>query len=188
MTIDYNADIRWEQVLEVERQANRYIWEDHPCRVTFPPRRSGRPSPYRSKKALTGAVRLTEFPGGRSVRLLRHPCLRQRTGGAGEISLLPEAPGRGAAGAGVRRPGHGHLCRSWQQNRSIGQQLSVKPGDTSAAVERQGREVLSLKTRCAGLEEELFRLLAGSTGTPERGAAGAAQSGGETAPDGCATP
>ena len=36
---------------------------------------------------------------------------------------------------------------------------SVKPGDTSAAVERQGREVLSLKTRCAGLEEELFRLL-----------------------------
>ena len=53
-----------------------------------------------------------------------------------------------------------HLCRSWQQNRSIGQQLSVKPGDTSAAVERQGREVLSLKTRCAGLEEELFRLLA----------------------------
>ena len=36
VTIDYNADIRWEQVLEVERQANRYIWEDHPCRVTFP--------------------------------------------------------------------------------------------------------------------------------------------------------
>lgn len=27
-------------------------------------------------------------------------------------------------------------------------------------MERQGREVLSLKTRCAGLEEELFRLLA----------------------------
>ena len=53
-----------------------------------------------------------------------------------------------------------HLCRSWQQNRSIGQQLSVKPGDTAEAVERQGREVLSLKTRCAGLEEELFRLLA----------------------------
>ena len=27
-------------------------------------------------------------------------------------------------------------------------------------MERQGREILSLKTRCAGLEEELFRLLA----------------------------
>ena len=49
VTIDYNADIRWEQVLEVERQANRYIWEDHPCRVT-PLRRSGRPSPTAAKR------------------------------------------------------------------------------------------------------------------------------------------
>ena len=53
VTIDYNADIRWEQVLEVERQANRYIWEDHPCRVTFPSPAEREALPYRSKKALT---------------------------------------------------------------------------------------------------------------------------------------
>ena len=28
--IDYNADIPWEGVLEIESRANHYIWENHP--------------------------------------------------------------------------------------------------------------------------------------------------------------
>lgn len=81
-----------------------------------------------------------------------------------------------------------HLCRSWQQNRSIGQQLSVKPGDTSAAVERQGPG--------GPLPEDPVRRTGGGAvpaagrAVPgrRRGAAGAAQSGGRRHPDGCATP
>ena len=160
VTIDYNADIRWEQVLEVERQANRYIWEDHPCRVTFPSPAEREALPYRSKKALTGAVRLTEFPGADLCA-----CCGTHVSGSGQVGLVKFLSCQKLR-EGVRLElvcggrAMAHLCRSWQQNRSIGQQLSVKPGDTSAAVERQGREVLSLKARCAGLEEELFRLLA----------------------------
>ena len=160
VTIDYNADIRWEQVLEVEQEANRYIWEDHPCRVTFPSPAEREALPYRSKKALTGAVRLTEFPGADLCA-----CCGTHVSGSGQVGLVKFLSCQKLR-EGVRLElvcgsrAMAHLCRSWQQNRSIGQQLSVKPGDTSAAVERQGREVLSLKTRCAGLEEELFRLLA----------------------------
>ena len=36
VTIDYNAPITWEQALEVERQANAYIWADHPIRIWYP--------------------------------------------------------------------------------------------------------------------------------------------------------
>ena len=28
--IDYNADIPWEGVLDIEARANRYLWENHP--------------------------------------------------------------------------------------------------------------------------------------------------------------
>lgn len=160
VTIDYNADIRWEQVLEVERQANRYIWEDHPCRVTFPSPAEREALPYRSKKTLTGAVRLTEFPGADLCA-----CCGTHVSGSGQVGLVKFLSCQKFR-EGVRLElvcggrAMAHLCRSWQQNRSIGQQLSVKPGDTAEAVERQGREILSLKTRCAGLEEDLFRLLA----------------------------
>ena len=128
--------------------------------MTFPSPAEREALPYRSKKALTGAVRLTEFPGADLCA-----CCGTHVSGSGQVGLVKFLSCQKLR-EGVRLElvcggrAMAHLCRSWQQNRSIGQQLSVKPGDTSAAVERQGREVLSLKTRCAGLEEELFRLLA----------------------------
>ena len=63
VTIDYNAPITWEQALEVERRANAYIWADHPIRIWYPSAEELAALPYRSKKALTGPVRITEFPG-----------------------------------------------------------------------------------------------------------------------------
>ena len=63
VTIDYNADIPWEGVLDIERRANRYIWENHPIVIRYPSPEELVTLPYRSKKALEGPVRITEFPG-----------------------------------------------------------------------------------------------------------------------------
>ena len=63
VTIDYNAEMTWEQVLEIEQRANRYIWENHAIEITWPTREELAHIPYRSKKALEGPVRLTGFPG-----------------------------------------------------------------------------------------------------------------------------
>ena len=38
VTIDYNAEMTWEQVLEIEQRANRYIWENHAIEITWPTR------------------------------------------------------------------------------------------------------------------------------------------------------
>ena len=59
VTIDYNTPITWEQALEVERRANAYIWADHPIRIWYPSAEELAALPYRSKKELTGAVRIT---------------------------------------------------------------------------------------------------------------------------------
>ena len=35
VTIDFNADIPWEELLEIEARANRYLWENHPIDIRF---------------------------------------------------------------------------------------------------------------------------------------------------------
>ena len=49
-----------------------------------------------------------------------------------------------------------YLSRTWEQAKTIGQHLSVKPVDAAAAVERLEGELSALKMRCAGLEEAVF--------------------------------
>ena len=157
--IDYNADIPWEGVLDIEARANRYLWENHSLVTLYPTAQELAALPYRSKKELTGQVRITQFPGP-TMRLLRNPCVPIRPGGAGEIHRLAEIPGRRAPGAAVRPAGLEYLALSWQQNSAVGRELSVKPDKTAQAVERLLGEVQSLKARCAGLEEAEFHRLA----------------------------
>ena len=35
VTIDFNAEIAWDDLLEIERRANEYIYEDHPIDINF---------------------------------------------------------------------------------------------------------------------------------------------------------
>ena len=63
VTIDYDRDLTWEQVLEAERQANESIWRDTPAEITFPAPDALAQLDYRSKKELTGQVRIVSFPG-----------------------------------------------------------------------------------------------------------------------------
>ena len=74
--IDYNAPMTWEQVLEVEDRANRYIWENHLFRAYYPTPEELAVLPYRSKKAIEGPVRITEFPGADRCAALSAPSCR----------------------------------------------------------------------------------------------------------------
>ena len=49
------------------------------------------------------------------------------------------------------------LSRNWEQNRAIGQALSVKGEKTFAAVQRLQTELADTKARAAALEEDSFR-------------------------------
>ena len=62
VTIDYNADISWEQALDAERKANEVIWADREVEIAYPDSEELAFIDYRSKKELTGQVRIVTFP------------------------------------------------------------------------------------------------------------------------------
>ena len=156
VTIDYNAPITWEQALEVERRANDYIWADHPIRIWYPSAEELAALPYRSKKELTGAVRITEFPGAD-----RCACCGTHVSSSGQVGLLKLLSCQKFRD-GVRlellcgQRALDCLAAGWEQARQIGQTLSVKPQSAFAAVSRLQEELLSLKEKAARLEEADF--------------------------------
>ncbi len=156
VTIDYNADISWEQVLEIERRANRYIWENHPIHIWYPSPEELAALPYRSKKALEGPVRLTEFPGADLCA-----CCGTHVAASGQVGLV-KFIGWQKFRDGVRlellcgQRALDHLSACWEQSRQIGQALSVKPEASFAAVERMQSELLAARERAAGLEAQVF--------------------------------
>lgn len=63
MTIDLSGELTWEQLMEIEREANRVVWENRPVQVTYPSDEELKTLEYRFKKELTGAIRIVEIPG-----------------------------------------------------------------------------------------------------------------------------
>ena len=156
VTIDYNADISWEQALDIERRANRYIWEDHPVHIWYPSPAELAALPYRSKKALEGAVRISEFPGADMCA-----CCGTHVDSSGQVGLVKLLSCQKFRD-GVRlellcgQRALDYLSACWEQARQIGQALSVKPETSAAAVERMQGELLTAKERAARLEEQVF--------------------------------
>lgn len=160
VTIDYNADISWEQVQDIERLANRYIWENHPVHIWYPSPEELAALPYRSKKALEGPVRLTEFPGADLCACCGTHVAR--TGEIGLIKLFSTTHFRGGSRIEMACGGRAlavlnALCA---QNRDISVRLSAKPVQTAAAVARLASERTEAQQRAAALEDRLFALLA----------------------------
>ena len=160
VTIDYNAELTWEQVMAAEKAANEVIWQDTPVDITFPAPDALARLNYRSKKALTGQVRIVAFPGadccaccGTHVR---------RAGEVGIIKILSCQKFR----EGVRLEilcgsrAYRYLSQVYDQDRAVAQLLSVKPQDTLAAAERQAEELAAAKQRMTELENQLFSLRA----------------------------
>lgn len=160
VTIDYNADITWEQALDAERKANEIIWADTPVEITYPSPAELEALDYRSKKALTGQVRIVTFPEADCCACCGTHVLR--AGQVGLIKVLSCQKFR----EGVRieivsgQRALGYLGHVYDQARAVGQRLSVKPGDILPAVERLEEEQTALKAREAAMEDQLFRRIA----------------------------
>ena len=160
VTIDFNADIPWEELLEIEAQANQYICEDHPIDIQFHRGAELDAIDYRSKKPLEGDVRIVAFPGADCCACCGTHVLR--SGQVGLVKFLSVQKFR----EGVRiellcgKRALNYLARTWEQAKTIGQRLSVKPVDAAAAVERLEHELSAAKLRCAQLEESVFAAIA----------------------------
>ena len=153
VTIDFNAELSTSDVEKVEKLANQYIWEDHPIQIGFPSSTELENLEYRSKKALTGQVRIVSWPGADCCACCGTHM--RSSGQVGVVKLISCQKFRD----GVRiEMAAGARALRWMntvagQNTSISQLLSAKPDATAAAVERLQKELYALRGRTAELEE-----------------------------------
>ena len=160
VTIDYNRELTWEQVLEAERRANETIWADTPVEITFPSPEALEQPHYGSKKEHTGQVRIVSFPGADCCA-----CCGTHVRRAGEVGLIKVLSCQKFR-EGVRmeilcgQRAYRYLSQVYDQDHAVAQLLSVKPQDTLAAVERQNAELTAAKQRMTELEDQLFSLRA----------------------------
>ena len=63
ITIDFSGVLDERQLAEIEEKTNRKIWENKPVEIFYPDKEELAVLPYRSKKELTGKIRLVRFPG-----------------------------------------------------------------------------------------------------------------------------
>ena len=162
VTIDFNADISWEELLEIEQAANRYIYENHPIDINFYRGAELDAVDYRSKKPLEGDVRIVAFPGADCCACCGTHVLTSAQ--VGIVKFLSVQKFR----EGVRiellcgERAYRYLSRTWEQAAQSGRLLSVKPTEVHAAVERTMAELGALKLRAAKLEESVFAQTADS--------------------------
>lgn len=156
ITVDFNGELEEQQLREIERKANEVVWQDLPVRILYPDKAALAALPYRSKKKLTGRVRVVEYPGvdlcaccGTHVA---------RTGEIGLILLLSCVKFRGGVRIEMLSGGRAlaYTEEVLAQNRKISNVLSAKPLETASAVQRTQDALTQVKYRLMQTEEQLF--------------------------------
>ncbi len=156
ITIDLSGILTEEQLLEVEQEVNRRIWQNAPVKCWYPEPEELEKIPYRSKKALTGKVRIVEFPDTDICA-----CCGTHVKNTGEIGLV-KLLNVEKFHSGVRVEmlcggrAYAYLTRIQQQNRAVSQLLSAKVQETAGAVEKLVNELEEKKQQLIALEKARF--------------------------------
>ena len=83
VTLDFNGPLSDEDILWLEREANRVVWDNKEIRGWYPDAEELEQAVYRSKKEIDGPLRLVEIPG---VDLCA--CCAPHVHRTGEIGLI----------------------------------------------------------------------------------------------------
>lgn len=152
--IDFDVELPPELLQEVEQEANEVVWKNLPVQVTYPTPEELETLDYRSKKALTGQVRIVTFPQTDTCACCGTHVVR--TGEIGVIKILSvqkfKEGSRVEMLAGSRALTY--LRDVFEQNRRISVALSAKPlktGRRSGASEG-GQRTDGLSTEWPGTD------------------------------------
>ena len=156
VTIDFNADIPWDELMALEARANQYLYENHDIDIRFYRGAELDAVEYRSKKALEGDVRIVSFPGADCCACCGTHVTR--SGQVGIVKFLSCQKFRDGVRIELLCGGRAYryLSATWEQNLRAAQALSARPTGTADAVERALGELGALKVRCAKLEDAVF--------------------------------
>lgn len=160
ITVDLDGELNIEQLAEIEIKVNDFIWQNVASEELHPSTEELKELDYRSKKELTGDVRIIRFPG-------RDTCaccglhVRQ-TGEIGLVKLLSCQKFHN----GVRiemlcgKRAMEYLNTVNKENNTISTLLSAKVRETSKAVERLLNENQNLKSKIVEVENQILNDIA----------------------------
>ena len=156
VTIDFSGMLGPDDLAAVEAEANEWIWKNIPIRITWPSPDELAAIPYRSKKELTGQVRIVTIP---EVDICA--CCGTHVSNTGEIGFV-KIFSCVKFHDGVRleilcgRRALQYMSALVEQNRRVSGLLSAKPLQTADAAARLLEAEAALKLRAAQLEEQVF--------------------------------
>ena len=157
ITIDFSGPLNDEQVLDAERRANEIVRANLPIQESFPSAEELKTMPYRSKKELSGTVRIITIPG-----LDACACCGTHVTATGNIGLIKILNFTNRK-KGVRLE---VLCgrkavlayeQEAAQIRAISRCLSAKPSEVQDAVEKLNAEKGTLQQQLNEMTEKYLK-------------------------------
>jgi len=160
VTIDFNGVLDAEALADVERRANEVVFANYPVETLTPSPSALAALSYRSKKALTGAVRIVTIDSADTCACCGTHV--RRTGEIGLIKLLTAERHKGGTRVEMICGGDAladYACKH-EDVLDVSRLLSAKPTETPQAV----RALLDTETRLTGelltLRKRVVALLA----------------------------
>lgn len=156
ITVDLDGEIDADGLAEIEAKINAYIWTDALVEEMHPTESELKELDYRSKKELTGDVRIIRFPGADTCACCGTHV--KRTGEIGMVKLVSCQKFH----EGVRiemlcgKRAMEYLNAVNSENYKISTMLSAKVRETSKAVDRLMNESQSLKAKISEIENGML--------------------------------
>ncbi len=156
VTIDFDGPMTMEEAEELELMANQVVFDNRPVRVLYPDEEELKAIPYRSKKELTGQIRIVEIPGADICA-----CCGTHVERTGEVGLI-KITGIMNYKGGVRMTmvcGHQALMNFRDKQRQvlkISNLLSARVKEVAQAVEKQKEELQAKSYQNVSLYRQLF--------------------------------
>lgn len=156
VTVDFNGVLSEKQLEQVERMANQAVYKNLPVEASCPPPEELAALDYRSKKALSGAVRIVTVPGYDCCACcgLHTAC----TGEVGMIKVLSAQRYKGGLRVTLQLGSRAleDYDEKLQSVTAISGLLSAKPEEVVDAVERLLAERDGLRQQMNAMQEKIF--------------------------------
>lgn len=157
VTVDFNGILTAEQLEETEREANTMIYENLPVLTYYPSAEELHSLEYRSKKELSGQVRIVEIPGGDLCACCGTHV--ERTGEIGIIKTLGMIHYKGGVRITMLCGGKAVLDYEKKQSQvtAVSRLLSAPQESIVEAVERMKQDNAHKDFLIGGLYRQLFQ-------------------------------
>ncbi len=155
-TMDFNGPVTWDELMEIEKEANTAVIMDLPIQISYPSEDELAGLDYRSKKEIEGQVRIVTIPGYDVCA-----CCAPHVNTTGEIGIIKITDAQKYKGgtrvsmlAGFRALSD--YNRNEASVKDISHLLSARPDEVTEAVRHLQDEAQALKGRIAAMQSGIL--------------------------------